>query len=663
MNRLLKKNISILLMLFVLLAALQIPVAGAEAGPEAKLNTNTVAQTVYLGNSFRATINISGVTDTVYQQVYEHEATVTFDPGQLELTQVLAPYNTFNEPVLTELSPGKIKVYTSLKEGKAGLAFNQGARNFAVFLFKPKTLTQAASVSVSDISITNGQGNKLELNDASTTVSVLPAGDKEPLKALVTVAQNVHDSAVEGTLDGQYPYGSKNTLKTAINKAESLANSTEEQSQDKLDQEAASLQAALAAFEASVIVSNPGSGSLQDGEYTLGFTIYKKGTNEPSVMYDYVDRNSGKLQVQNGKKYVSFTLKQSAETLSFKTEKNGALVETTTVSSDAATNTRVVQFEVDDLSARLNGWVKVYWVLPAPIGIYDHEYEIELGFGAVSSEYPLQFTALHATKDQPSSMDNYLLKPGKLIVQQDKKKVSFTVKDSTTVTSLKVEKNGTFVETQVVSTDPAANTRTVEFEVTDLTALLNAQVHISTTMPNGTPYEMDHTIRLKFNIGSKTALNALIADAQANYHAAVEGSYKGQYPAGSKSELLTAIQAAKKSAENPALSQEQVDNTAAALQQALAKFQAAVHASNPLPANPNDLADGEYMIPFSALHATKEQLSSMENYFLKPGKLTVQQGKKESVFHRKRKLCHPAISSGAKRCIDRYDHCKHQCGE
>ncbi|WP_131012222.1 S-layer homology domain-containing protein [Paenibacillus thalictri] len=123
------------------------------------------------------------------------------------------------------------------------------------------------------------------------------------------------------------------------------------------------------------------AGELVDGQYTIGFTIYKKGSDEPSVMYDYVDRNSGKLTVSGGKKYVSFLLKQSAETKSFKTQVKGTLVETETVSTDTTANARVVRFEVDDLQARLKGWVKVYWQLPPPIGLYDHEYDVDLGFG------------------------------------------------------------------------------------------------------------------------------------------------------------------------------------------------------------------------------------------------------------------------------------------
>ncbi|WP_282937979.1 NEAT domain-containing protein [Paenibacillus sp. RC67] len=60
---------------------------------------------------------------------------------------------------------------------------------------------------------------------------------------------------------------------------------------------------------------------LADGNYKLDFVIYKQGTDEPSVMYDYVDEDSGTLRVENNKKYVSFVLKQSAQITGFKTVK------------------------------------------------------------------------------------------------------------------------------------------------------------------------------------------------------------------------------------------------------------------------------------------------------------------------------------------------------
>ncbi len=501
-------------MLFVFLATIHIPVPVAHAvdSPEARLDSRPAGAVQFVfGNEIEVAVKISGVTDAVYEQVHEHEATVHFDPNELELVRIPTIDDSyFHAPESTELSPGVVKTTHTVKSAGNPYAFSGGAeKSFSVFVFKSKI--PAASnpvVTVSDIYITNGQGDKLKLNDVSYTVHVVPAGDKTALRALVSQAQSVHDEAVEGSAPGQYPIGSKNTLQAAITQADHFVKEgSAEYSEQELNTAQAELQTALSAFTASVI-GQPESASLQDGEYNIGFTIYKKGTDEPSVMYDYVDRNSGKLKVQGGKKLVSFTLKQSAETLSFKTERDGILVETTTVSRDEAANTRVVQFEVDDLSARLAGWVKVYWVLPPPIGVYDHEYEVDLGFS-------------------------------------------------------------------------------------DIATIVN-----------------------------KTQLNALIADAQSKHDAAVEGSAAGQYPAGAKSALQAAINQAKATAENPAATQQQVDQAVTALQTALSAFTASV-ISHP---GGGSLPDGVYTFEIVGTSEDESDIP-LSSYMENTGEIKVENGK------------------------------------
>lgn len=203
--------------------------------------------------------------------------------------------------------------------------------------------------------------------------------DNGALAQAVADANTLNRTSVAGTAVGQYPQAAKATLQSSIHAAGAEASrltGTAELTAAALK----ALQQAVNTFKATVIVEPSNPGSIPDGEYPIGFTIYKKGTDEKSVMYDYVDPNSGKLTVIGGKNYVSFTVKQNAEIKSFKTERSGVLTETETVSVDTAANTRVVRFEVADIQTRLNGWVKIYWILPAPIGVYDHEYEVELGF-------------------------------------------------------------------------------------------------------------------------------------------------------------------------------------------------------------------------------------------------------------------------------------------
>ncbi|NQX59835.1 NEAT domain-containing protein [Paenibacillus qinlingensis] len=438
------------------------------------------------------------------------------------------------------------------------------------------------------------------------------------LAQISTEASTLLRTAVVGTEVGQYPATAKTTLQAAIDTAGGEAvrtDGTNEQSVAALQ----TLKGAIVTFKASAVGTNPGTGGsqLDDGEYAIPFHIYKKGSNESSVMYDYVDTNSGKLIVENGQSFISFTLKQHAEILSFKTERNGSLVETDKVSENTAANTRVVRFPVKDLSARLNGWVKIYWMLPPPINLYDHEYEVELGFDQPvipEVQQDLSFSVLHATKDEASSMDRYFVKPGKYSMVNGKARVTLTLKDSTTVPSFKVEKNGVLTETTVLSTDTAANTRVIQFETADLTTLLNAQVHVSTSY-NGQPYEMDHNIRLKLYATDKTSLNALVTQAQSKYDGAVEGTDAGKYPAIAKAAMLAAINTGKAVAANAAASQQTADAAVVALQKALHVFQASII-----------LADANYTVTLPT-SITDGSGTPINNYVTSEAKLEVSNGK------------------------------------
>ncbi|KRE48457.1 GH92 family glycosyl hydrolase [Paenibacillus sp. Soil724D2] len=77
---------------------------------------------------------------------------------------------------------------------------------------------------------------------------------------------------------------------------------------------------------------------------------------------------------------------------------------------------------------------------------------------------------------------------------------------------------------------------------------------------------------IRFSSVDKTALNSLIAEAQAFHDTAVEGSKYGQYPAGSKAALQTAINAAKVVAESTQGTQNEVDSAGVQLNTALLTF-------------------------------------------------------------------------------------------
>ncbi|KYG93361.1 NEAT domain-containing protein [Paenibacillus jamilae] len=417
----------------------------------------------------------------------------------------------------------------------------------------------------------------------------------------------------------------------------------------------------------------------------LDFTLLKDESNEKSMMDGYTEK-PGSLIERGGKRYVQFILKNSKQIDGFKVEQNGVLTDTSVVSEDQTANTRMIEFEVKDLPAKLNAWVSINW----PELGYVNTYNVDLQLASVpvpsdlaDGTYSINFNALHATKDQASAMAQYLLSPATLTVSKGQKEVSFTIKDSTTVTEFKTEQNGTLTDADIVSEDKTANTRVVKFKVADLDAILNAQVHVSTTYPGGV-YEMDHKLRLQFDKNSITG-NGTSPETSSNLDFTLlkDGTNEKSMMDGYTEKPGTLIERnGKKYVRFTLKNSKQIDgfkveqnglltNVATVsedktvntrviefeVKEIPAKLSAWVSinwpelnyvetynvdlqlgtATSPVdpgtPGTPGKvLADGTYSIHFDALHATKDQKSAMAQYLLSPATLTALKGKYEASF-------------------------------
>lgn len=395
--------------------------------------------------------------------------------------------------------------------------------------------------------------------------------------------------------------------------------------------------------------------SLVDGEYTVGFTILKNGSTEASMMDTYTEKPA-KLIVENGKKTAYVTLKQSKEITDFKVEQNGALVTTETVSEDETANTRVIKFDVDDLSAKLNGWVKIYWDLGG--FIYDEAYDVQLAFDQSSltlvtpakpddnetkpddqngtkpddnetkpddqngtkpddnetkpddqngtkpddqpttpgnnngtkpddsaqnqlkdGVYRINYSVLKGDTDEASRMSDYFSHPASLTVKNGKQTISFTVKDHKSVASLKTEKNGSYQEAKTVSKDEAKNTRVVSFDVDDLKNEVKGKVHIVVAAAN-----YDQTYDIRFQFDSKSI--APVKDGQV---------VEEETPA---------------APETPKPNTPTTETNNGGADQETAQ-----------------LKDGVYKLPFSMKKADKDELSRMNDYVVSPATLVVKNGR------------------------------------
>lgn len=379
--------------------------------------------------------------------------------------------------------------------------------------------------------------------------------------------------------------------------------------------------------------------SLVDGEYTAGFTILKNGSTEASMMDTYTEKPA-KLVIENGKTTAYLTLKQSKEITDFKVEQNGSLVTTETVSEDETANTRVIKFDVADVSAKLNGWVKIYWDLGG--FIYDEAYDVQLAFDQSSltlvtpakpddsettpddqngttpgdsetkpddqsgttpgdSEtkpddqngttpvdstqnqlkdgvYRINYSVLKGDEDEASRMSQYFSHPASLTVKNGTQTVSFTVKDHTSVDSLKIERNGSYQEVKNVSTDQAKNTRVVSFEVSDLKKAVNGKVHIVVAAAH---YDQTYDIRFQFDSKSIVPLK--------------DGQIEEETPA---------------TPETPKPNKPVPDTTNGGTNQETVQ-----------------LKDGVYKLPFSMKKADKDELSRMNDYVVSPATLVVKNGR------------------------------------
>jgi heme-binding NEAT domain protein len=394
--------------------------------------------------------------------------------------------------------------------------------------------------------------------------------------------------------------------------------------------------------------------SFVDGEYTAGFTILKNGSTEASMMDTYTEKPA-KLIVENGKTTAYVTLKQSKEITDFKVEQNGALVTTETVSEDETANTRVIKFDVADLSAKLNGWVKIYWDLGG--FIYDEAYDVQLAFDQSSltlvtpakpddnetkpddqngskpddnetkpddqngskpddnetkpddqngtkpddhqatpgnnngtkpddsaqnqlkdGEYRINYSVLKGDQDEASRMNQYFSHPASLTIKNGKQTISFTVKDHTSVASLKTEKNGSYQEVKTVSTDKAKNTRVVSFDVADLKKAVKGKVHIVVAAAH---YDQTYDIRFQFDAKSIAPLK--------------DGQVEEETPASPETP-------------KPNTPSPETNNGGAAQETA-------------------KLKDGVYKLPFSMKKADKDEPSRMNDYVVSPATLVVKNGR------------------------------------
>lgn len=113
--------------------------------------------------------------------------------------------------------------------------------------------------------------------------------------------------------------------------------------------------------------------------------------------------------------------------------------------------------------------------------------------------YTLDYDILRAENDSVSMANDYFEKPAKLYVTGSKMTMQITVNHSTWTTGFKVKYKGKIVDTTVIKTNKAKDTRIVQFPIADLNSPMVSQIHVTVPSYN---YDHDYTIRFDFDRSS-----------------------------------------------------------------------------------------------------------------------------------------------------------------
>lgn len=113
--------------------------------------------------------------------------------------------------------------------------------------------------------------------------------------------------------------------------------------------------------------------------------------------------------------------------------------------------------------------------------------------------YSIDYVVKKAEDESVSMANDYWEKPAKLIVTKGALQVQLQINHSSWVTEYKVPSDGGYIDTAIVSSNEADNTRVVKFGIADLTTPLESKIHVTV---EDIDYDHSYTIRLVFDSSS-----------------------------------------------------------------------------------------------------------------------------------------------------------------
>ncbi|MFD0616136.1 discoidin domain-containing protein [Paenibacillus sp. GCM10027629] len=278
-----------------LTTSIQVTVLQASTMPQSTL---IGAHQAAPGQTFDVTMGLSGVSESVYQQMYAQDLTLHYDPANVKFDSVTSLKDGFKIIDQKETVPGQIRIVAASVGANQGVPAQGDLLKFK-FIVNSDTQANDTTVSVSNVIIANGEGNELQVGGVSHKLQISIAVDKSLLNTLIANAQVKHDAAVEGNEHGLYAKGSKSQLQAAIDAAKATTNDPNA-TQQQVDSAKAALEAAVQVFEAKKISADVnGKDGVTVGDLAIVAAAYGKQDGQPGWNAKADVNHDGKVDIED----------------------------------------------------------------------------------------------------------------------------------------------------------------------------------------------------------------------------------------------------------------------------------------------------------------------------------------------------------------------------
>ncbi|MGG0717090.1 NEAT domain-containing protein [Robertmurraya massiliosenegalensis] len=263
-----------------------------------------------------------------------------------------------------------------------------------------------------------------------------------------------------------------------------------------------------------------GSTPEEEKVYTVDYSAIRADNENPSSM-DNRFVKPATIKEKAGKYYLSIALTESGK--EYVTGLELQKEDETWVSANS--EYEIIDFELTSLEEPINAQVSME--VPMPNGdVYKNTQPFRIVLASNSDadpdendgttpeeeqddegqpeteieKYTIDFTIFKDGTDSISVMDGYTEKPALLSIEDGKNMMYLTLKNSSWIKAFQTEGAGEMKDAEVVSEDQEADTRTVKFEVEDLSAKINAFTKVTIPEIN---YDNDYTVQIQFDPDSK----------------------------------------------------------------------------------------------------------------------------------------------------------------